>query len=264
MPRRGWVATVHISSTSEDWGTCCGTIHNSPVSVVKAYRRSAHELFAIKVFHQLPENTLYDLVSCDDSALLMPAFDHSNILKIIRCLFDEHGLAGLAMEFCGGGTIEALAACPKSKLTVAETNCLFKQIVRRVHSLHLHGIGHQNLRPENILLTLAGCVKIADFDNAKFAGPNQQCVVYATPPITDPYIAPEAYIGNDLDIAAVDAWALGVIYIFLRTSRLPWCTAKPLECQKYTKYLKERLDEGGFLPIQILGPVSITINFGIV
>lgn len=70
-----------------------------------------------------------------------------------------------------------------------------------------------------------------------------------------PYIAPEEFSENSFDGRAVDVWACGVIYMFMRLCRHPWLEALMIdEC--YAKYVEDRRLEGGYRPLEALDPVS--------
>ncbi len=258
LPKRRMPADQQalLSSLSpfEVYGKCCGIIHNNSASVVRLHETPGKGNFVVKVFRQSPQNHSSGhgpLSSC--STLL--SLCHANVVKILDCLSDEHERPCLVMEYCGGGTIHTLVTLSRG-LTVAESNCLFKQMVRGVHYLHLNGIAHRDLKPENILLTSAGTVKIADFDSVEYFSLPRPFVACTTHPTAAPYVAPEAYSNEDVDPQAIDVWALGIMYVFLRTRSPPWHVAKAKESAAFAKYVNERIQVGGYTPIEALGPVS--------
>jgi protein-serine/threonine kinase len=73
------------------------------------------------------------------------------------------------MEFCAGGDHYTLVLSAGT-LKDVEADCFFKQLMRGVEYLHEVGVSHYDLKPENLLLTAHGCLKIADFGNADSCG----------------------------------------------------------------------------------------------
>ncbi|PYI12934.1 hypothetical protein BO99DRAFT_348684, partial [Aspergillus violaceofuscus CBS 115571] len=81
---------------------------------------------------------------------------------------------------------------------------------------------------------------------------------------SSPYYAPEVYrllnapttaTGiNEINPKALDAWALGMIYLFMRTGRPAWTVAQTEEDRIYARYARERVQEGGYALIEGLGP----------
>ena len=67
-----------------------------------------------------------------------------------------------------------------------------------------------------------------------------------------PYIAPEEYVDKEFDPRAVDLWAVGVIYMAMRTGRHLWRVARKDEDEFYQRYLEGRKQDDGYAPIETL------------
>ncbi len=132
---------------------------------------------------------------------------HSNIVSV----FDtgEHdGAPFIVMEYLGGGSLrDRLASGPLAPETVAQIGA---DICAALAHAHKMGIVHGDIRPENVLFSEAGHLKVSDFAIAKAAKVN--------PRLTDPegthtshtYAAPELASGAEPD-ARSDLFSLGVI-----------------------------------------------------
>jgi hypothetical protein len=132
---------------------------------------------------------------------------HSNIVSV----FDtgEHdGAPFIVMEYLGGGSLrDRLNTGPLEPEVVAQIGADACAALGHAHKV---GIVHGNIRPENVLFTEGGHVKVSDFAIAKAA--------LANPRLTDPdgtfsssdYAAPELASGTQAD-ARSDLYALAVI-----------------------------------------------------
>ncbi|KAE8422852.1 kinase-like domain-containing protein [Aspergillus pseudocaelatus] len=161
--------------------------------------------------------------------------------------------------------------------------------------LHENGIAHGDMRPEKVLLTTRGAVKVGGFGEDEEAVrkvaqlPQRDCSTWscaslsgATTPGWDstsilcicnraselsvPYLPPERsrdHFGSrgqgyeqqyNPNSRAGDIWACGIIYMELRTGQRPWHSAQIDNPDKrFSEYLRYRLMEDGYGPIQTLG-----------
>ncbi|ROK15904.1 Interferon-induced, double-stranded RNA-activated protein kinase [Anabarilius grahami] len=71
------------------------------------------------------------------------------------CLF-------IQMEFCEGGTLTEWIRARNQRITM-EINKIFNEIVTGVEYIHANNLIHRDLKPDNILLSAEGKVKIGDF-----------------------------------------------------------------------------------------------------
>ena len=184
------------------------------------------------------------------------------------------------MTICQGGDLYTLVLAA-GKLEVAESDCLFLQMLRAVEYLHevsqtgnppghaspsvetgltkhQMGVSHRDLKPENLLLTTHGALKVSDFGNAECFRMAWESEPHMTAGLcgSAPYIAPEEYTDKEFDPRAVDVWATGVIYMAMRTGRHLWRVARKDDDNFYQQYLEGRRDENGYQPIETLHRVS--------
>nr|CAH8863492.1 unnamed protein product [Trichobilharzia regenti]CAH8863494.1 unnamed protein product [Trichobilharzia regenti] len=98
--------------------------------------------------------------------------------------------------------------------------------------LHRHGIVYRDLKPENMLVTAKGYIKLCDFGFAKYIGIGQKTWTFCGTP---EYVAPEVILNQGHDFAA-DYWSLGILTFELLTGAPPFQASEPIKI--YMKTLK--------------------------
>jgi serine/threonine-protein kinase len=137
-------------------------------------------------------------------------------------VLEEEGEAFLLMEYIEGKTLRHRIASP---LPPVEFLDIAIQCAEALLSAHRKGVVHCDIKPENIMLTTAGQVKILDFGIAKRlpfdeAGTSTHSEelegLYGTPS----YLAPEVWTGHVPD-AGSDIYSLGVTLYEAWTGKRP-------------------------------------------
>ncbi len=144
---------------------------------------------------------------------------HYNIVQVFD--FGEHkGVYFIASEFVDGTNVKQLVIS-QGALDVSQATDIILQACRGLSAAEKHGIIHRDIKPDNLMLTKDGTVKIADFGLAKAikqdAGVTQAGVIVGTPF----YMSPEQAQGLDLDIRS-DIYSLGVTFYHLVTGQIPF------------------------------------------
>jgi predicted Ser/Thr protein kinase len=138
---------------------------------------------------------------------------------VVRIL--ESGREGqhyfLAMEYVDGPNLaEVLRSGPFSPARAISTA---RQICSALTEAHQYGIVHRDIKPQNIMLTSDGVVKVADFGVARMrgqAGITTDGLYLGTPE----YMSPD-HINGEVD-ARSDIYSLGVVLFQLLTGELPF------------------------------------------
>ena len=133
------------------------------------------------------------------------ALKHPNIVRIFEL---EKGKAPYyTMEYCDGMTLTKLIE--KQKLDKTRSLAVLWGIAKGLEHAHSRKVVHRDLKPDNIIVTKTGTVKIIDFGVAKTEltkGMTEQGEIIGT----RKYMAPEQMRGESVDGRA-DFYALGVI-----------------------------------------------------
>ncbi|KAJ6094920.1 kinase-like domain-containing protein [Penicillium canescens] len=123
------------------------------------------ELYAVKVFRHT-QNTSFPLASTLPHGSQTESLCHPNIVPIIDILYNKQKNLCLVMPYCAGGSLHYFLSQrgrPRENLSTEEVNCFAIQILRAVAFLHEHDIAHGDIRPEHVLLTAQGAIKVGGF-----------------------------------------------------------------------------------------------------
>ena len=152
---------------------------------------------------------------------------HPNIVQIYH-VSDHAGHPFFEMEYVGGGSLaERLEGTPWPIARAAE---LMETLALAMTEAHRKGIVHRDLKPGNILLTLEGDPKVADFGLAKLLDSESEITRSGAVLGSPSYMAPEQAEGNTRDVGpAADLHALGAMLYELLTGRPPFRATSALE-----------------------------------
>jgi 3-phosphoinositide dependent protein kinase-1 len=145
--------------------------------------------------------------------------------------FQDASSLYLATELCEGGDLQTqLQRRPGGVSQRWEARFWAAELALALASTHELGVLHRDVKPENVLLTRDGHVRLCDFGCAKRLGeePQPEPSVRGVRPSrgsnagTAEYLAPEAVEGHG-STAASDYWSLGcVLYCCLARPGLPF------------------------------------------
>uniref|UniRef100_A0A3B4AK78 non-specific serine/threonine protein kinase n=1 Tax=Periophthalmus magnuspinnatus TaxID=409849 RepID=A0A3B4AK78_9GOBI len=181
--------------------------------VFKAQNKQTGILAAAKVIDTKSEEELEDyMVEID----ILASCDHDNIVKLLDAFYYESKL-WILIEFCAGGAVDAVMLELERPLTEPQIRVVCKQTLEALVYLHENKIIHRDLKAGNILFTMDGQVKLADFG---VSAKNTKTLQRRDSFIGTPYwMAPEVVMcetskDRPYDYKA-DIWSLGVTLIEL-------------------------------------------------
>lgn len=131
----------------------------------------------------------------------------------------------IAMEYVPGRTLRQLLN-ERGRLGARESLDIMTGVLSGLAAAHQAGLVHRDVKPENVLLTSSGEVKVADFGLARsVAGAiaTQGGMLIGTAA----YLAPEQVIGGTSD-ARTDVYAAGVMLFEMLTGSHPHTGESPL------------------------------------
>jgi len=129
----------------------------------------------------------------------------------------------LIMEYIDGVTLSQILAA-KAPLTIEESLDVAIQIADALEAAHAMDIVHRDIKPDNIMITRNGDVKVTDFGIAKLSA----STMTADGDImgTFAYMSPEQAKGGRVD-ARTDIFSLGVVLYQMLTGASPFASATP-------------------------------------
>ena len=154
---------------------------------------------------------------------LLAELEHPHIARLYDVGLTEGGRPFFVMEYVDGVPITDYVA--DHDAPIEDRLQLFQTVCEAVHFAHSRLVLHRDLKPDNILVTADGTVKLLDFGLARVLSPNGQLTETAlTAPskrmYTPQYASPEHIRGEALTTAS-DVYSLGVVLYELLTAMLP-------------------------------------------
>jgi eukaryotic-like serine/threonine-protein kinase len=189
-------------------------------------RRLGHRPVALKVLRQQyasNEQFIRRFRREASNAASLSGEDH--IVAIYDRGETEDGAYYIAMEYVGGGTLEDRINA-RGALPPGEAADMALQVAQALQAAHRRGIIHRDVKPQNILLTELGKVKVADFGIARAASLTTLTMegsVMGTPY----YISPEQADGAEAKPQS-DLYSLGVVLYEMLTGELPFKGDTPI------------------------------------
>lgn len=183
------------------------------------YRAKCHKLnryVAIKVLKREYNNDTTFVAKFQAEAEAAAGLVHPNIVNVYD-VGREGDIYYIVMELAEGVTLKQYIQ-NKGKLEIAESISIAMQIAQGIETAHRHNIVHRDIKPQNIIISADGRVKVTDFGIAKAA--STQTISSNTMGSVH-YISPEQARGGYCDERS-DIYSLGITMYEMLTGRVPF------------------------------------------
>lgn len=194
--------------------------------VYKAKNKETGDLAAAKVIETKSEEELEDYIV---EIEILATCDHPYIVKLLGAYYYD-GKLWIMIEFCPGGAVDAIMLELDRGLTEPQIQVVCRQMLEALHFLHGKRIIHRDLKAGNVLMTLEGDIRLADFG---VSAKNLKTLQKRDSFIGTPYwMAPEVVMCETMkdtpyDYKA-DIWSLGITLIEMAQIEPPHHELNPM------------------------------------
>ena len=177
-----------------------------------------------KALKVMPEAVACDREAMDSlkqEAMTMGRLKHPNIVKLYG--FNVKGpVKYIAMEYVEGKNLSELkVAYPEGKIPEDTVKKIALQIAKILSYAHLEKVIHRDIKPQNILISKAGKVKLMDFGISETIRTSMSRVENSSSAGTIVYMSPEQIVGKNVGREA-DVYSFGVMLYELLNGKPPF------------------------------------------
>lgn len=185
--------------------------------VFKCRNRDTGQIVAIKKFVESEDDPLIKKIALREIRMLKQ-LKHNNLVNLIE-VFRRKRKLHLVFEYCDHTVLNELDRNTRG-VPEQQVKKIIWQVLQAVNFCHQHNCIHRDVKPENILITKHGVIKLCDFGFARIlTGPGDDYTDYVA---TRWYRAPELLVGDTQYGPPVDVWAVGCVFAELLCGAALW------------------------------------------
>ena len=184
--------------------------------VYKAMDHKLNRFVAVKVLKPEFREDATFVKKFRSEAQAAAGLTHPNIVNVFD-VGDDGGVYYIVMELIEGITLKEYIA-KKGKLSIKEATSIAIQVSMGLEAAHNHGIVHRDVKPQNIIISTDGKVKVTDFGIARAASSN---TISSNVMGSVHYSSPEQVRGGYSDEKS-DIYSLGITLYEMVTGRVPF------------------------------------------
>ena len=194
--------------------------------VYKAYRITDNKVVAVKVLNDEYRRKPDYVRRFESEARAVMSLSHPNIIGLLDVGIDGDA-PFIVLEFATGKTLKEIID-ENGPLSQGFAVKIISQVLSALAHAHEKGVIHRDIKPQNIIVTAGGIVKLTDFGIAKivstsstktFAGKKVLGSVH--------YISPEQAKGEAVTPAS-DIYSTGIMLYEMVTGKLPFDSDAPI------------------------------------
>ena len=184
--------------------------------VYKAKDLTLGRFVAIKVLKSEFSEDMNFVTKFRTEAQSAAGLEHPNIVNIYD-VGSEKGIHYIVMEYVEGITLKTYIE-KKGQLSFKEAVSIAIQVGRGIEAAHSKGIIHRDIKPQNIIISTEGKVKVTDFGIARAASSNTiSSDVMGSVHYSSPEQARNGFVDGKSDI-----YSLGIVMYEMVTGRVPF------------------------------------------
>ncbi len=184
--------------------------------VYKAKDQVLGRFVAVKVLKQEFAEDVNFVTKFHTEAQSAAGLQHPNIVNIYDVGSEEH-VHFIVMEYVEGITLKTYIE-KKGQLNYKEAISIAIQVARGIEAAHNNQIIHRDIKPQNIMISHEGKVKVTDFGIARAATSNTiHSDVMGSVHYTSPEQARNGFVDGKSDI-----YSLGIVMYEMVTGRVPY------------------------------------------
>ena len=184
--------------------------------VYKAKDLTLGRFVAIKVLKAEFSEDINFVTKFRSEAQAAAGLEHPNIVNIYD-VGSENGLHYIVMEYVEGITLKTYIE-KKGQLSFKEAVSIAIQVGRGIEAAHNKNIVHRDIKPQNIMISTEGKVKVTDFGIARAATSNTiSSDVMGSVHYSSPEQARNGFVDGKSDI-----YSLGIVMYEMVTGRVPF------------------------------------------
>ncbi|CAO3574524.1 unnamed protein product [Mortierella alpina] len=178
---------------------------------------------------------------------ILKKLNHVNIVKLYEVLdVATEDSMFMVFELCQRGVLTEVSLGDKPGTIFSDAECrdVFQQMVLGIEYLHEHDIIHRDIKPDNLLRSEDGTLKIVDFGVSEMFTKKGDDLIKKSAG-SPAFMAPELceYGHGEVSGKATDVWSMGVTLFCIRYGRLPFRTTNIVELNRCIREDQADFDE---------------------
>ncbi len=189
--------------------------------VYLARQLSLDRLVAIKILPKAYSENASFIKRFQKEGQSAASLSHNNIVAAYE-IGETNGLHYFVMEYVDGDTVHDRITARK-RIPEREALEIIRQVACALEHAHDRGIVHRDIKPRNIMMTIAGVAKLADLGLARVMSDRELAESEAGRAYGTPYYISPEQIHGKLDIGPpADIYGLGATFYHMVTGKVPY------------------------------------------
>lgn len=182
----------------------------------------ASDLVAIKILYPQFSQDMSYVQRFNREAKLASTLKDSHIVSVLDYGADRDDYY-LVMEYVEGRDLRELLR-ERGRFDWRDALDMVDQLATALEEAHSHGVVHRDIKPQNMMMTETGLLKVLDFGIARISTlPSLTQSGFVGSPY---YVSPEQAMGDDVDVRS-DIYSAGIVLYELISGNIPFDAKSP-------------------------------------